>query len=573
MLRIKNNLLLLIILLIALIIRIVQIDKVPVALFGDEIDIGYQAYSLLKTGRDYSGNLLPISLESLADHKAPLYAYTLIPFIAISGINEFSVRIPSAIFGVINIFLFYLLISYITKNKTLGLISAGLITISPWHIHYSRWGFEGTLMILLFLLGTLSFFKSFEKNKFLFLSALCLGLSIWAYHAAKVFLPSILFVMLILYGKELIKFPRKYLITSLVIFMVIIAPVIKDSFFGEGSDRYGSLSLFSDPVMEGEIGFSRNQDKYMYSHESSFFSTLKVPEKLFHNKFLFVLDKITTNYLHAYSPEFLFLHGDPNPRHSVQLNGEFYRIDFIFILIGLVAFFAKPFNTKIKIFLLAWLLLAPLPAVITLDGGSHASRLLFMLPPLIFLSAVGVYYSLMYISGKKKPYFVVVVAIIYLLSFIFYSHNYWIHYPMDSQRWWQYGYKQSVQEALKLSKDYNKVIISSANEPALIFYLGWSQYPPDKFFQQRFNKGDLEGFGSGLILDKFFFPEIGFGRDLYSLGSVLPEDALYVATFKEINLNLITEPERVPGDIRLVETITYPSGEPALYLFDKKGKK
>jgi len=114
------------------------------------------------------------------------------------------------------------------------------------------------------------------------------------------------------------------------------------------------------------------------------------------------------------------------------------------------------------------------------------------------------------------------------------------------------------------------VIISQADEPALILFLGYSEYPPDQF-QQKYplTSEDVPGFGSISKLDKYYFPSIGKGIDLYSLGSVLLPKTLYLATIKEINLNLIREPERVPKDLKLIKSITYPSGDPAFYLFEK----
>lgn len=162
------------------------------------------------------------------------------------------------------------------------------------------------------------------------------------------------------------------------------------------------------------------------------------------------------------------------------------------------------------------------------------------------------------------------MALLILLSFLFYQHNYWIHYPWDSERWWQAGFKEAIQSVVSESKNYDKVIISQADEPALISFLGYSEYPPDQF-QQKYplTSEDVPSFGSISKLDKYHFPSIGKGTDLYSLGSVLPPKTLYLATIKEINLNLIREPERVPKDLKLIKSITYPSGDPAFYLFQK----
>ncbi len=63
------------ILVLALFLRIWQLDRVPPSLFGDELDVGYQAYSILKTGRDYMGNFLPIDIQSFAEYRTPLFIY------------------------------------------------------------------------------------------------------------------------------------------------------------------------------------------------------------------------------------------------------------------------------------------------------------------------------------------------------------------------------------------------------------------------------------------------------------------------------------------------------------------
>lgn len=63
---------------IASILRLFHLSQVPVSLFGDELDVGYQAYSILKTGRDYSGNYMPLHLQSLAEWRTPLYLYSAV---------------------------------------------------------------------------------------------------------------------------------------------------------------------------------------------------------------------------------------------------------------------------------------------------------------------------------------------------------------------------------------------------------------------------------------------------------------------------------------------------------------
>src|SRR3972149_9040197 len=109
------KIILLVILIIASFLRLWKISEVPVSLFGDELDVGYQAYSVLKTGKDYYGNFMPIHFHSLAEWRTPLYLYSAVPTVALFGVSPLGVRLPAAIFGIANIWLLYLLVRELTK--------------------------------------------------------------------------------------------------------------------------------------------------------------------------------------------------------------------------------------------------------------------------------------------------------------------------------------------------------------------------------------------------------------------------------------------------------------------------
>ena len=80
-------------------LRIVGLNIVPPELFGDEIDVGYQAYSLLHTGQDLYRQILPTYIRSLSEPRAPLLMYATVPTIAAFGNTAWGVRIPSAVWG------------------------------------------------------------------------------------------------------------------------------------------------------------------------------------------------------------------------------------------------------------------------------------------------------------------------------------------------------------------------------------------------------------------------------------------------------------------------------------------
>src|SRR3989344_5707483 len=96
---VKRKVFLTIILFAAAFLRLWKLEEVPVSLFGDELDVGYQAYSILQTGRDYQGNFMPLHFHSLAEWRTPLYIYSAVPTVALFGITPYGVRLPAAFFG------------------------------------------------------------------------------------------------------------------------------------------------------------------------------------------------------------------------------------------------------------------------------------------------------------------------------------------------------------------------------------------------------------------------------------------------------------------------------------------
>ena len=150
------------ILVVAALLRLWGLNSVPVSLFSDELDIGYQAYSIIETGKDYSGNSWPMHFQSYADNRTPLYIYSAVPTVAIFGITPLGVRLPAAIFGILGVWVFFLLtreLAGFSRMKEgiyadkMALLAAGLMAASPWHIQYSRAAFEVTQLLFFLLLG------------------------------------------------------------------------------------------------------------------------------------------------------------------------------------------------------------------------------------------------------------------------------------------------------------------------------------------------------------------------------------------------------------------------------------
>ena len=564
----KTKVILFLILAASLFLRVWKLDAVPVSLFSDELDVGYQAYSIIKTGRDYSGNVLPLHFQSYADARAPLYIYASIPTVAVFGITAWGVRLPAAAFGLLGIWATFLLVRESLGSRNLGLISALLMAISPWHIQYSRSAFEVTMLLAFLLLGLYFFFKSLNKPKYLWVSVALLVFSPWIYNTAKLFTPLLMIILFILCKQQILKVKRTHLIKAAVAGIVVGLPLVYATFFGGAIKRAEYLSIFTDPTTKSEVEYSILYDAQVRKVYGG--GTIsKVLTRLVHNKFSFWGSKVVNNYISSLSFDFLFLKGDSNLRHSIEGVGQFYKFEVILLILGMVLFFSKFKDRKIKLLILFWILAGILPAAITRDGGTHATRLIIILPPLIFLISYGLTDTLKELKGQKRILLTTFFSLLYLVSFVGYEHNYWMHNVWYSERSWQAGYKEAVDTLREKQEHYKKIILTNANDDPRIFFAAY--YPADPaLWQKGLSKESIDGFGELEHFDKFYFGQVDGKVGLVDLGDYLDSDTLYIASSREIKWNLAMEPQKTPEGLRLVKTIKYPSGEPAFYALAKE---
>src|SRR3972149_7127291 len=136
------------VILLAAALRFFALGANPPSPYWEEAALGYDAYSILKTGKDFHGNSWPlVAFESFGDYKPSLYFYAAVPSIAVFGLNTFAVRFPSAFFGSLTVFLVFLLLKSMLPKKLSAVapLAALFLAISPWHILVSRVGFETNL--------------------------------------------------------------------------------------------------------------------------------------------------------------------------------------------------------------------------------------------------------------------------------------------------------------------------------------------------------------------------------------------------------------------------------------------
>src|SRR5690242_9071239 len=123
-----------IILFLGIFLRFYKLGQIPNGFYQDESAIGYNAFSIMQTGRDEHGVFSPLYFKSFGDYKLPVYIYSTIIPIQLFGLNEFAIRFPSAFFGALTLLVFYLFAFELTQDKKISLLATLLLSINPWSL-------------------------------------------------------------------------------------------------------------------------------------------------------------------------------------------------------------------------------------------------------------------------------------------------------------------------------------------------------------------------------------------------------------------------------------------------------
>lgn len=405
----NTKFLLVAIVLFAAFLRLYKLSVAPPSLFGDELDLGYQAYSVLKTGKDYRGNFLPINFHSLAEWRAPLYLYSAVPTVALFGITSWGVRLPAAIFGILDVFMIFLLFKEILSYKQIptnkhwrSLLAAFLMAISPWSLQYSRAGFEVTEMLFFLMLGLWLFFKSLKNGKWLWLSIAFLVLTPWIYSTAKLFTLLLLVFLFVVFRREISAMAKPNLIKTVIAGLVVGLPLAYGIFFSGGAQRFNYISVFADPTTESNIGFAREMAGRMRGEMGAGLSP-SLTDKLFYNKFYIAFKNSANESMHFFDFETLFFQ-EVHPLLQKAFVTFFWPEILIFALsLWLIV------NRKIRLSnnFYAILFLAFVYFITT--NYSSDRRLIFAVFPISMLMSAGVEKALSEKKGLLKPAAIILI--------------------------------------------------------------------------------------------------------------------------------------------------------------------
>lgn len=387
------------ILVLAALLRLMNLGQSPPGLNQDEAVIAWNSWCLLKTGKDQAGKSWPIFYaRALGVPHDTLSIYAPMPFQAIGGLNTVTTRLPAAVGGIITVLLAYWVGARLF-GRTAGLAAALFLALNPWHIQQCRWGHEAPLCPLLIMASiavllrsnlplaeprrsaaetgtppqptTLSGPEPALPNVWLAaLGGAMVGISCYGYAAIKLFFP---------------------------VFLVACVAANWRAWWNLLKTRRGAAAFAAAAlglaVTFGPLAWKQLTDPEMTARGETTF-LWKAPPGMPAPSTAEAAGKVIGRYFNHFLPDFLFLRGDLYPIQSPPDMGLFHWYMLPLMALGVVFVLAKVRSSPAHRFLLAWVLVYPVPDSLSAHyaGGEaslHALRSLPGICSLLVLGAVG----------------------------------------------------------------------------------------------------------------------------------------------------------------------------------------
>ena len=439
------------VLLVALVLRVYRLSELPAGFYCDEAGLGYNASSILRSGRDETGAFLPLYAWSFdVSYKNPVFLYSSMIPLALLGPTDLAVRLTSALYGVGTVALLFFA-GRILMGPWLGLLAALFLAVCPWHLHFSRIAFELVTFPFFFLLGLVELLRYARGKRTLTQAMVALGLSLYTYAPAKLFVPLFGLGFAALYAPLLLRRWKESLLAFAVLAMTITPVIVFDVTHQRRAGAYFRNTTILDeglPLHELAARFERNYEIFL-------------------------------------SPRFLFKEGDPVTRHAVRDHGELYWFFAPFLLAGVIVCLGR--RDRALLLPLWWLALYPIAPALMNEIPS-ASRGFIGAPGFCLLAAIGAAGILRLATrvSRRRPVVnglqlaAVAAGLVFLVPQV---RHYWKlyseEYPLYSAKFYsgfQFGNRQVVEYFVDRQDDYDRMVLtprkSNQAQIFLQFYAG-----------------------------------------------------------------------------------------------------
>jgi len=526
------------ILVLAALLRLWNLQGVPPSTSMDEASIGYNAYSVAKTGVDEFGDFPFISQRGYDDWRRSFYLFLVAPFVGIFGLGPVQIRLPAVILAVLTVFAVYgialLLFGKKAWGKQIAYISATLWAISPWHIYLSRIGHETNAYVSACIFG-LFFFLAGEKRSMKYLVSMgFFTLAVVAYYAGQVFIPLFGIGLLVLFWRQIAEALSKdknfRLLFVLVAFLCLWVAAM--TFSPSAVVRFGGTSTFKPEAHWQE--YTKRQQLWNDAKKRG-----DIVGRIINSKYLFPVEVFFEAYTSHFRPRWLFANSSAEP-FKAPGTGLLYLWQLPFIVIGILfVFLSQSITIRTKNILFLWFILAPLPGGIA-TGAPHAMRTYPSLFTWELFTALGIVTSLAYVK-RLRPYFAFFIGIITLVGFVGFLGNYFGRFPHEQSKSFHYALSQAIPFVLKEKNSYKKVVFSNEDNlyQSYMLFLYYSKYDPVKYLAQGGTHSG--GYAETHTIDSYEFRPIRknevFQKGTLYIGNVddFPSTAYEIASFSHLD--------------------------------------
>jgi 4-amino-4-deoxy-L-arabinose transferase-like glycosyltransferase len=465
------------IVLLGLLLRVWALDQSPPSLDPDEVSIGYNAWSLARTGRDEYGHTLPLTFRAFGEYKRPAYIYAAVPGLALLGPTPHAVRLPAAVFGALSVPLLYGVAVLLLRSWRAGLCAALLLAVSPWHLQFTRAAREASLLVLAILLLAYALLKAwharpterFRGGPWYLCAGLAFLLALYDYPGALVFAPLFVLVLARCYWGRLLRAPRLWLAGAVLLVGAGLVPLGLQMLDGSARERLNQASIVNVPALRA------------LSRERVTRDVRDGAPRLLNEPLAMGLRGAVGAYLSHFDPTYLFTTGDQEWRHHSSDHGQLLLWDLPLLCAGavvLVRRWRRPAMQAIG----SWLLIGPVAASFA-ENAPHAVRTIVMLPAWYLLAGAGFrpLWGWLLRRGYQWDWLLLLG-----LSVGFYLFTLFRYYPVEHGRSWQSGTLEGYRAA-QAEVDagrFKRVVIPQEYSLSYVYALFATAYDPARYLAQ-----------------------------------------------------------------------------------------
>jgi 4-amino-4-deoxy-L-arabinose transferase-like glycosyltransferase len=448
---------------LAFFLRAYRLEDIPAGLYWDEISAVYSPFL-------YQHGLIDdLSLRVIISHLLP-GTYFLFP---LSGSSIFLTRLPELISGTLLVFTTYLLAKEMFSVR-IGLISALLISVLPWAIHFSRFQAFSSAYVLFFTVTLLLLYKGInsdvERKKVVYYcSGSCmLGLTAMIFSISWAFVLLFLPIFLVIYVRKkdlnLNSIFSKRTMLAIIIFVLTVSPIPAEYFVhSQNSSLAISYSTYSHS--KGILDWLNMIIQRSRIHLSPAFLVFTSPST--HD--LAFEQMIAKSAQLRYSPT---IHGELNFYGLMVYPG---------ILLLIIQSFINRSKTHAVIFW--WIVCYSIISGIAYYDNPNAARNIVGMPALAITIALFIDFLVDKICRSKNIHPVISgffnrdIAIIILTSAVvvptsLFLHDYYTTYYVESAKVFDYGYKAVADFLSANNMWYKNILINTdfGRNLTLLFY-------------------------------------------------------------------------------------------------------